>query len=84
VRQARVRDLLLWSQVTQRQSRQRGRRALLITNTVRTALGSEPIELAELQGATTSSRDDEEYEAFKGRSQDWAAGLVTDWDADEM
>jgi len=75
---------LLWSQAHQRQERADWGRTLSLVNTVSQALGGETVTLKDLYEKAPDSRDTDAYEAFKGRTQGWAADLVTDFDAPEM
>lgn len=83
MRRTRVRDLLLWGQAAERAERREWERALAIVNTVSGIVGGEQVTIEDLYGAAPD-RDDHAYEAFKGRTQDWAADLVTDFSPAEM
>jgi len=80
-RRTRVRDLLLWSQAQDRQERAELQRFLMLINSLPLVEGKVTIE--DVYGAAPA-QDSDEYHAFKGRTQGWAAEYVTDFDAPEM
>ena len=81
MRQASLRDLLLWTQAQKRSERSQWRRTLALVNTVSQITGGDTVTLSDLYGHATpaNARDDEAYQAFKGRTQAWAQDLVTDF-----
>jgi hypothetical protein len=76
-----VRDLLLWGQAQDRQERAELQRFLMLINSLPLVEGTVTVE--DVYGAAPA-QDTDEYHAFKGRTQGWAAGLVTDFEPDEM
>jgi hypothetical protein len=82
-----VRNLLLWTQAQKRSERSEWRRTLALVNTVSKITGNDTVTLSDLYGHATpyggGARDDEAYQAFKGRTQAWAQDLVTDFPTPE-